>query len=183
MKHIMISIRPEWVEKILNREKLSEIRKSCPKEECIVEIYCTKGQELWGDGTGDTWYGIAEDEDLERVFELNPTLARLNGKVVARWHQRCVTPHPYADLSYPTPSYDGDPSMCDCGMGYWVTVNDCREMCLRYEDLLAYGKGKKIYAWHIDNLEIYETPKELREFGLTRAPQSWQYLEDINESI
>lgn len=179
MKHIMISIRPEWAEKILNREKILEIRKSFPKEECIVELYCTKGQELWGDGTGNTWHGIAEDEDLERVFELNPTLARLNGKVVARWHLN---------------KYD---LLIDYGAGIHFADKDYNLLdldylrtnaCLTDEQIYLYLGLKKNsgyyndgYAWHIDNLEIYETPKELSEFGLTRAPQSWQYLEDTNE--
>ena len=47
-------------------------------------LYCTIGKELWGDGTGETWNSIAEDEDLDLVFELNPTLTRLNGKIVAQ---------------------------------------------------------------------------------------------------
>lgn len=55
---IMISVKPEWVYKILNRDKILEIRKSCPKgwkdylsgktkvkpepQKCF--IYCTKGK-------------------------------------------------------------------------------------------------------------------------------------------
>ena len=68
-------------------------------------------------------------------------------------------------------------------------------------DVVQYGKGKILYAWHIDNLVIFDKPKELSEFKvvnpyvknvgsfgwmfsedelpkylpLTKAPQSWQY--------
>ena len=47
MRSIMISIQPKWVEKILNGEKILEIRKSMPKCElpCKVYIYNTKGGE------------------------------------------------------------------------------------------------------------------------------------------
>lgn len=47
MKHILISIKPEWVEKILNGDKTIEIRKTRPKCElpCKVYIYCTKGNK------------------------------------------------------------------------------------------------------------------------------------------
>ena len=47
MKEILISIKPKWVEKILNGEKTIEIRKTMPKCElpCKVYIYCTKGKE------------------------------------------------------------------------------------------------------------------------------------------
>ena len=43
MKAIMISVKPQWVSKILNKEKLVEIRKTKPKCElpCKVYIYCT----------------------------------------------------------------------------------------------------------------------------------------------
>ena len=54
MKSIMISIQPQWVSKILNKEKLVEIRKTKPKCElpCKVYIYCTK-QEF---GVKRVWY-------------------------------------------------------------------------------------------------------------------------------
>ena len=43
-KKILISIQPQWVEKILNGEKTIEIRKTMPKCELPVKvyIYCTK---------------------------------------------------------------------------------------------------------------------------------------------
>ncbi len=44
MKAVMLSIRPEWCEKILNGEKTVEIRKTKPKIETPfkVYIYCTQ---------------------------------------------------------------------------------------------------------------------------------------------
>ena len=49
MKSIMISIQPQYVEKILNGEKTIEIRKTMPKCElpCKVYIYCTKPRKWW----------------------------------------------------------------------------------------------------------------------------------------
>lgn len=61
-----------------------------------------------------------------------------------------------------------------------------------------YAGGKNIYAWHINNLVIFDKPMELREFSIfkretiscgmdcppykdwveyrvRKAPQSWQY--------
>ena len=187
MKHIMISIRPEWVTKILNREKIFEIRKSMPKEllkgkECIVEIYCTKGKPYV--------YRIDDDDEFEldnklRYIEGADMFVKeynaLNGKVVARWHLKQVDIEPYCDLSYPTPSYDGDTSMCECGMGYWLTENDCNKTCVCYEDIVKYGNEKTIYLLHIEDLHIYDTPKELADFGLKRPPQSWCYVEEGEE--
>lgn len=44
-KAVLISIRPGWMEKILNGEKTLEVRKTCPKLETPFKcyIYCTAG--------------------------------------------------------------------------------------------------------------------------------------------
>ena len=49
MKSIMLSIQPQWVEKILNKEKIAELRKNVPKCDlpCKVYIYCTHGNMLY----------------------------------------------------------------------------------------------------------------------------------------
>lgn len=59
------------------------------------------------------------------------------------------------------------------------------------EKIDNYGKGKTLYGWHISDLKIYDKPRELSEFykpcscsekkSITRAPQSWQYIEDLGE--
>ena len=83
------------------------------------------------------------------------------------------------------------------------------ETCLTYRQVADYGKGKILYGWHISDLKIYDTPKELSEFSrpcsyrglcfsckrtsfkkdgnllcntkITRPPQSWMYVEDLGE--
>ena len=49
-KAVLISIRPEWVEKILNREKTLEVRKTRPKLETPFKcyIYCTNSGVAMG---------------------------------------------------------------------------------------------------------------------------------------
>ena len=72
-----------------------------------------------------------------------------------------------------------------------------------------YGNGKPLYAWHIDNLVVYDKPKELSEFytlkkcnscasgyessgcmydedckipvQVTRPPQSYMFVEDLGD--
>ena len=76
-----------------------------------------------------------------------------------------------------------------------------RQSCLRFDDLKKYLGNKDGYAWHIDNLQIFDEPIELGElyvednkhdaiismtkdfrsmyvFGkpVTKAPQSYQYV-------
>ena len=49
---------------------------------------------------------------------------------------------------------------------------------LSVEQIKEYAKGKDFYFWAIDDLQIFDQPKPLSEFGLKRAPQSWQYVEE-----
>jgi predicted transcriptional regulator len=144
MNAILMSIQPKWASKILSGEKTIEVRKTAPKEVPFkVYIYCTKGQELWGDGTGDTWKGIAEDECLETVFSLNPTLSPLNGKVVAEFICSKVEIIPV----------DGEA---------FTAIS--KPSCLTTDELIEYCSGRDMYGLHISALKIYDTPKELGEF-------------------
>lgn len=49
MKSVLISIQPKWIEKIANGQKTIEVRKTAPKYEVPFKcyIYCTKGDNLW----------------------------------------------------------------------------------------------------------------------------------------
>ena len=43
-------------------------------------------------------------------------------------------------------------------------------------EVMGYlGKGKPGFGWHISDLVIYDTPRPLSDFGLSRPPQSWCY--------
>ena len=148
MKHIMISIRSEWVAKILNREKTLEIRKTIPRCElpCKVYIYCTKDKTL-------KYVGCKNGENY--VYPLN-------GKVVAEFILRkveCFTTDYRRDIEQ--------------------TTKILEKAKVGFLEAMEYEENSHcLYAWHIDNLEIYDTPKELADFGLKRPFQSWGYLKD-----
>ena len=174
MKSIMISIQPQWVSKILNKEKLVEIRKTKPKCElpCKVYIYCTKGKKLYKCVSNF-------DEDL------------LNGKVVAEFTLNKVGILE-RDLNdwLPKNRYD-------------VSNELLKNINLNQNELWNYGQGKTLYAWNIDNLKIYDKPKLLQVFfkpcgdcdkkdtdrciyedsycraKVIRRPQSWCYVEEL----
>lgn len=84
----------------------------------------------------------------------------------------------------------------------------CKESCLSYDEIMAYKKEKLAYGWHISNLKVYDKPKELSEFKIscnrknpccsccnrftgkpwdicnstiTRPPQSWQFVEELEK--
>lgn len=48
MKAVVLSIRPQWCEKIASGKKTIEVRKSAPKEVPFkAYIYCTKAKSQW----------------------------------------------------------------------------------------------------------------------------------------
>ena len=136
MKAIMISIQPQWVEKMLNSEKTIEIRKTKPSCElpCKVYIYCTMPNKQ-ENRKPHSWEVVW----LKRVvaeFILNKvdTLER--------------------DLNdwLPKNRYD-------------VSNELLKDINLNQNELWNYGQGKILYAWCIDDLKIYDKPKELSEFS------------------
>ena len=147
MKAIMISIQPQWVEKILNGEKTIEIRKTMPKCElpCKVYIYCTmpnKQENRKPHSWEVVWLKrVVAEFTLNKVDTIeicDPCVLR-NGEQ-QDWH--------------------------------WFKSN----ACLDSEQIMSYiGYGNdhdgwgneyaKGYAWHIDDLKIYDKPKELSEFS------------------
>lgn len=61
------------------------------------------------------------------------------------------------------------------------TYNQMQEhSMIPWASLVAYDTlGNGLYGWHISDLEIYERPRSLADFGLARAPQSWCYAKEV----
>ena len=136
-KSILISIRPEFVSKILNGEKTIEIRKTKPSCELPIKvyIYCTKNNGKW---IGQYPFYKLYDKKLND----------LNGKVVGEFTLNKI----------------------DFWQPYWTpdVLHICTMSelsCVDVNELQDYSKGERIYAWHIDDLKIYDKPKELSEFS------------------
>ena len=177
MKSILLSIKPQWVEKILNGEKTIEVRKRFPKDYVgWVYIYCTKSELLqrhWQkvDGIGKfiTYGRKTKDKDYDSPHTLN-------GKVVARfWCDKVeeITTEKWS------PSKEQDLLKASC-----LTENQLFDYC-------NLESGKPFYAIHISKLEIFDEPKYLTEYYktyietekgiyyqvLTKAPQNLCYVE------
>lgn len=192
-KAVLISIRPEWVEKILSGEKTLEVRKTRPKLETPFKcyIYCTKDKKdpdrLWVlreqirkeyDGLAAVCAHLRAQPDLHSVG---------NGHVVGEFVcDRIDTINPESE---PYGIYDVD--------DYFVAQTRLVDGAL-----WDYGKGATLYGWHISKLEIYDTPKKLSKFlrpfencigkvcdeygcaycengHIKRPPQSWCYVEEL----
>ena len=178
MKAILISIKPEWTAKILNGEKTVEVRTTAPKCELPIKvyIYCTKSHHI----------GYLANRYVGKVVA-SFTMKRI-GKVVrdgvagVDWGRRRF--FLYREL---------DDHMALDG---WCDLY--RNAAITEERLASYLRAKDGYAWHIEDLQILDKPKELDEFdypnpsgtryvskrslnGLPNKkhpPQSWCYVEE-----
>ena len=197
MKSVLISIRPQGVEKICHKigedetgkaiyEKRIEVRKTAPQEvpfKCY--IYETKGQYVKFTHGAHTKYGYGR------------------GKVIGEFIcDRIICSQAYFDSQ---------------GKNHLTNVfpDDIKKTCLDEYDLWDYIAGKAVkanqmydgYLWHISDLKIYDKPRELSEFRkpcdrfldcctcrrlvhneymscdnkITRPPLSWCYVEDLGE--
>ena len=182
----MISIHPEWVQKILNGEKNIEVRNWIPKADLPLEvlIYVAKSKYDFHVYKKDGAWTLTEKRiqhyaykkvcrKVVAKFTLNKTYKLIN-----------VGGLGIANLDIKQPEFD----------------EIIKKTCLSINQIGQYLKGKDGYAWKIDDLEIFERPKELGEFyhykkklidcgmdcppyidevkvQLTKAPQSWQYIE------
>ena len=191
-KSILLSIRPEWVEKILNGEKTIEVRKQFPKDYVgWVYIYCTKDYKKILFENGGYGWRLNTWNKNKNVITTN------NGKVVARfWCDKVET------ISLPY-TYFGTNKWVSCENERTLqteTIDEqelLKKSCISEEQIYKYLNFKKSpkqvgYAIHISKLEIFDEPRELSEFKfwkdkseygcwyenkLTKAPQNYLYIE------
>ena len=183
MKSVLISIRPKWCEKIASGQKTIEVRKSAPKEVPFkAYIYETKGE------TETPWV----DEDGHFIY-------KGRGQVVGEF---------VCDKVIRTCGWRlrGDTQKCAKRTTDEETFPELA--CLTIDEIVKYAgsENREVCGWHISDLKIYDKPKELSEFCIpcktncenckkplfydcwkekgkikviTRPPQSWQYVEEL----
>lgn len=151
-KAVLISIRPEWCQKIMAGRKTIEVRRTRPKMNPPFKCY---------------------------IYKCG------NGKVVGEF---------LCDQIIEDRTYGHNEEFY-------------RAACMSAYDAAAYAMQSPMYGWHISNLKIYDAPKELIEFhtwkkckscnksgyestaciydenciipaAITKAPQSWCYVEE-----
>lgn len=188
MKSVLISIRPQWCEKIASGKKTIEVRKSAPKEVPFkAYIYCTRiidKKHCRDEFDIGIWKGnehIIGEFICDKVYNL---VNAFGGIVFADENLNQLDPQLFRDMS-----------------------------CLTDEQTADYLGDKDGYGWHISDLKIYDEPKKLSEFyrpcsysgicyscnrfrpngtpndepndfcdgEITRPPQSYMYVEEVEE--
>ena len=180
-KAVLISIKPEWCALIAAGEKTVEVRKNKPKIKTPFKcyIYCS------GKNTSDP-HKLLETHSNDKIH-------RCNGKV---WAEFVCNNIRLFDVPYPACQYKLNPEILIASG-------------LTYCQLHRYAYHDALFAWHISDFVLYDTPKELNEFRkacgtqncdickfwentgeyagcltsearrLYRPPQSWCYVEDL----
>lgn len=172
-------ISSERLVKILNGEKTIEIRKSMPKCELPIDVYlfCSKGrQALYNKHFANGELNIYKAYFLDEYGYLKPPV--LNGKVVAKFTLNKVD-----ELEF----YDFWEEQYYWKNTVYSATDLAKKTALDIDDIVDYGNSKPLYAWHIDNLIVFDKPMELREFSISpytdwveyrvrKAPKNWQYI-------
>ncbi len=168
-KAVLLSVQPKWCELIASGKKTVEVRKTRPKLETPFKVYIYQTKKTW-------------------VYNIFSKIPDGQGKVIGEFV--CDKFDEF------TPTEKGV---------MFKKFSALYEACLSVEEIKAYLGGKIGYGWHISELVIYDKPKELSEFThacldnikackmcrhtidgmkckpITRPPQSWCYVEELNE--
>ena len=181
-KAVLISIRPKWCELIANGTKTVEVRKSRPKLHTPFKccIYCTSYKHLAfaQDAAGANPIACI---DAETAIPVGGFVG--NAKVIGEF---------ICDRIYELAPLNHAPSDVE------------QQACLTREEIVQYLNGIG-YGWHISDLRIYDTPRELSTLRrpyecdecdakwatdcndchdkgkIKRPPQSWRYVEELND--
>lgn len=176
MKSVLRSVKPYWFYLICEGIKKIEVDKTAPRSDewdGIVYLYCSKDKKSFD--------RIPEEYREKYKKYLGTVGARFVCDKVVKYEEHIEQ----GGLFY-TLDYEFNEA---CQLDNW--------------ELHDYGKGKPLYAWHISELKIYDTPRELGWFRkpceyaredykcypdncarcpwntVTRPPQSWQYVEEF----
>lgn len=189
-KAVLISIRPEWCEKIVTGQKTIEVRKTRPKMDTPFKcyIYCTQSADiLWILKERERSLHPDKIADVFKAAKCGGAY-RGNGKIIGEFTCNRVT-------------------NLFSNSRFWLDEDDVLHTCLSAAKMRKYANGANgLYGWHISNLRIYDTPRELDDFRrackndwwcescamyrendgtcgngslqIRRPPQSWCYVEE-----
>lgn len=138
MKAVLRSVKPYWFYLICEGIKKIEVGKTAPQSDewdSTVYLYCSKDMRS---------FSRIPEQHREKYKNY---LGTVGAKFVC---------YEIEDILYLLES--------DLVMTFLPKYTSPAGSCLTSEELLQYGKGKPLYGWHISDLTIYDTPKEISEF-------------------
>ena len=192
---VMLSIRPQWCQKIASGEKTIEVRKTKPKLETPFKcyIYCTRDKHL-AFMQNQTGTNLIACMDVDAAIPVGGAIG--NGRVVGEFTCDRIykIDKDSTDFLFKAGGLSVYKQAAEEKCGLCVTMTD--------DELLGYLGHYHGYGWHISDLVIYDTPHDLGEFErpyecnecdakwasecntcyeknkIKRPPQSWCYVEE-----
>ena len=168
MKAVILSVRPEWCQKIVDGNKTVEVRKSKPKLETPFKCYIYETKALYKpSGSNHLFNG--------------------EGKVIGEFVCDDIR---WANGVNLLVKEDAEATL----KGSCLTIEEIYKYLGVKSGMSRYDKKTEFYRWHISDLVIYDKPKELSEFRsynvraylengypmpthkIKRPPQSWCYV-------
>lgn len=180
MNNILISIKPQWCNLILNGRKTLEIRKSKPNLTTPFRcyIYCSEKN-------------AQNPHHILEIHNLDGKIIKANGKVIGEFICDYIK-------EYRTKLYESDGEYYENIREVWQSEDDSSEeeyriiasndngnlnhneilqkSCLSLDELKKYvGLGDShFFSWHISDFKLYDKP-----ISIEKAPQTWCYCAKI----
>lgn len=194
MRAVLISIRPKWCEKIINGDKTIEVRKTRPKLETPFKcyIYCTKDKHL---AFMQNRFGtkLIACMDAETAIPVGGAVG--NGKIIGEF--TCDRIYELAPLNHAPDDVEKQACLTreeivnylkGTGYGWHIfdleiydqpkELNEFRFPPELYCEKERYGSCPCDQAADVNG--EYSFDCEWKR-PLTRAPQSWCYVEDVHD--
>ncbi len=194
MRAVLISIRPKWCEKIINGDKTIEVRKTRPKLETPFKcyIYCTKDKHL---AFMQNRFGtkLIACMDAETAIPVGGAVG--NGKIIGEF--TCDRIYELAPLNHAPDDVEKQACLTReeivnylKGTGYGWNIFDL-EIYDQPKELNEFRFPPELYCEKercgscpcdqaADVNGEYSFDCEWKR-PLTRAPQSWCYVEDVHD--
>ena len=141
MKAVMLSLRPQWCEKIFNGSKSIEVRKSRPSIPTPFKVYVYQTKHNGGKAI--------VSEVLNSVYG--------GGKVIGSF----VCDKIISTCGWRLKGHTGR-----CAKRTKSEEEFPKYACLSIEEIIEYSGNEnlKIYGWHITEPKLFDKPRELCEF-------------------
>lgn len=176
-KAILLSIKPKYVYDILYGKKILELRKTMPRCALPIDvyIYCCERKNF------NETLSVAKLENRAKTIEDYGGLYLygfdvghadydiVNGSIVAKFTLNKVKKIP--NDMFPNKDFINGEEV-ELELNYFRNI--IKKSCLETIEFIKYQNNKDLYAWHIDNLEIFDDPMELSEF----YKSNWEDLID-----
>ena len=165
MKAVLMSIRPQWCEKIFNGSKSIEVRKSRPSLDMPFKVYVYQTKHKGGKAI--------VNEVLNSVYGGGKVIGSFICDKITRYESEFWDDDTYERIQEPwEPSdfaeygeYEYD-TIGENGEFYGKGIELSKQSCLSWSELRNYvGQGiRDFYGWHITEPKLFDKPRELREF-------------------